>query len=131
MKEITIKEGDIITVTACYFHVPGWMDDQPCVILSPLVKYVETSSADSAVEDFMIDLCCDEFAEADDLEDVEDALNWVGRSLSSVRRKVSNSIKTGDAAYKKNYSEILSINVRIIKDEEGLSWEEISRKEIK
>ena len=59
MKEIIIKEGDVINVTAFYFQVPDWTDEQPCVILSPIVKYVETSSAESAVEDFLINLCLD------------------------------------------------------------------------
>lgn len=130
MKEITIKESDIITVTACCFHVPDWMDDQPCVLLSPVVQYTETSAASFAIEDFLIDLCCDECAESDDLDGVEQALNWVGRSLASVRRKVNTSLKTGEAPYKSVYSEVISVEARIIKEEDGLSWEEISRKEM-
>ena len=131
MKEIIIKEGDIITVTACYFHVPDWMDDQPCVLLSPVVQYTETGSASFAIEEFLIDLCCRECADSDELEDIEQYLNWVGRSLASVRRKANNSLKTGEAPYKSVYSEVVSVEVRIIKDEDGLSWEEISRKDIK
>lgn len=130
MKEITIKEGDVINVTAFYFQVPNWTDDQPCVILSPVVQYLETNSAESAVEDFLIDLCSDECAESDDLEDVEEALQWVGKSLSCLRKKANLSIKTGKSPYKNSYSEIISLQVKITKDEDGLDWEEISRKEI-
>lgn len=130
MKEITIKEGDVINVTAFYFQVPDWTDDQPCVILSPIVKYVETNSAESAVEDFLIDLCSDEYAESDDLDEVEQALRWVGKSLSSLRKKANLSIKTGEAPYKSSYGEIISLQVKITNDEDGLCWEEISRKEI-
>lgn len=130
MKEITIKEGDVINVTAFYFQVPNWTDDQPCVILSPVVQYLETNSAESAVEDFLIDLCSDECAKSDDLEDVEEALQWVGKSLYCLRKKANLSIKTGKSPYKNSYSEIISLQVKITKDEDGLDWEEISRKEI-
>lgn len=130
MKEITIKEGDVINVTAFYFQVPDWTDDQPCVILSPIVKYVETNSAESAVEDFLIDLCLDGYAESDDLDEVEQALRRVGKSLFSLRMKVNFSIKTGEAPYKNSYGEIISLQVKITEVEVGLDWEEIGRKEI-
>ena len=131
MSELKIKAGDKLTVTACYFQVPDWMDDQPCVLISPVLQYRETNSADSAVEDFLINLCVDEVCENDDTESVEKALQWVGRSIKSVRRNVHNALKTGEPPYKSMYSEVVTVEVEIFTNEDGeLEWKELSRREI-
>jgi hypothetical protein len=131
MNELKIKSGDKLTVTACYFQVPDWMDNQPCVLLSPVLQYTETNSADSAIEDFLISLCVDEECESDNIADVDNALQWVGKSIKSLKRSVNRSIKTGKSPYKSRYSEVVIVDVEIFENGDGeLDWKELSRKEI-
>jgi DNA invertase Pin-like site-specific DNA recombinase len=74
MRQVVIKEGDRITITALYLQIPGWRDSQPCIILSPVIKYTETACASYAVEDFLISAICDGYCEDDDIEMVYDRL---------------------------------------------------------
>jgi hypothetical protein len=113
-KKITIKPGDIITVTGIYFQVPDWRDYQPCVLLSPVIQYREDRSLEGLIEDFLINTTINGFCEDDDLESVDEHLKWAGKSLKSVKRALSASLKTGKKPYKGMYSEIVSADVEII-----------------
>lgn len=125
-----IEKGDKFTVTACYFQVPGWMDDQPCVLLSPVLKYSESNGADSMIEDFLLDVvtkCIDSHEKVY----VNEQLKWVGKSLASLKRAVNKSLKTGEKPYKSTFSEVIKMDVEIITDEEGeLSWKVIEKHSI-
>lgn len=122
-----IKKGDKFTVTACYFQVPDWMDDQPCVLLSPVLKYSESNGADSIIEDFLLDVIT-KCVDSDEKEYVNEQLEWAGKSLKSVKRAVNKSLKTGEKPYKSVYSEVVKMDVEIITDEEGeLSWRVIEK----
>jgi hypothetical protein len=122
MKKITIKPGDIITVTGLYFQVPDWRDDQPCVLLSPVIEYRESSSADRYIEDFLIDVVCNGYYENDDLASVDESLKWAGKSLQSVKKAVRKSLKTRQKPYKGMYSEIISVDVEIIEKNGELDY---------
>ncbi|MEG2276656.1 MAG: hypothetical protein RSA53_05405 [Odoribacter sp.] len=125
-----IKEGDNFTVVACYFQVPDWMDDQPCIILSPVLKYDESNGAYSTIEDFLIDVVT-QSVDSDEKEFVDEQLKWVGKSLKSLKRVVSKSLKTGEKPFKSVYSEVVKMVVDIIKDEEGeLTWRVLRKQEI-
>lgn len=125
-----VKNGDRFTVIACYFEVPDWMDDQPCVLLSPVLKYNQGSSADSVIEDFLIDVVT-KCVDSDTKESVDQQLGWVGKSLTSLKRVVNKSLKTGEKLYKSVDSEVVKMDVEIITDEEGeLSWKVIERHSI-
>lgn len=125
-----IEKGDKFTVTACYFQVLGWMDDQPCVLLSPVLKYSESNRADSMIEDFLLDVvtkCVDSHEKVY----VNEQLKWVGKSLASLKRAVNKSLKTGEKPYKSTFSEVIKMDVEIITDEEGeLSWKVIEKHSI-
>ena len=126
-----VKVGDRFTLLACCFPVPDWMDDQPCVLLSPVLRYDETMSADSTIEDALEDLVVEGKLESGNIDCIEEQLNWVGKSLKSVKRAVSKALKTGKKPYKSVYSKILQIEAEIVEDEDGeLTWRELNRKEI-
>lgn len=126
-----VKVGDKFTFLACYFQVPGWMDDQPCVLLSPVLKYDECMSADSTIEDALIDLVVEGYLESQDEDSVEESLNWAGKSIKSIQRAVSRSLKAVEKPYKSVYSEIIKLDVEIVLDEDGeLHWKELERIEI-
>nr|DAT90469.1 MAG TPA: hypothetical protein [Caudoviricetes sp.] len=125
-----IKEGDNFTILACYFQVPDWRDDQPCIILSPVLKYDESNGADSTIEDFLINVVT-QSANSDSEEYVDEQLKWVGKSLKSLKRAVEKSLKTGDKPYKSVYSEVIEMVVDIISDENGdLTWRVLKKREI-
>lgn len=131
MSKLTIKAGDKLTVTACYFQVPDWMDDQPCVLLSPILMYSESNGAYSVIEEFLIDLTVEGECESEDEESVNESLQWVGKSLSSLRRNVAKSLKTGESLYKSVCSEVVTMEIEITDDgDEELGWKEISKREI-
>jgi hypothetical protein len=126
-----INSGDRLTVIACYLQVPDWMDGQPCVILSPVLRYDETTSASSAIEDFLIDVCVDGEYEDEDEDYLNDSLNWIGLSIKSVKRNVDKSLKTLKPPYKRWYSELVIIEAEFYSDKDGgLEWKELSRLEI-
>lgn len=125
-----VKVGDRFTFLACYFQVPGWWDDQPCVLLSPILEYNEGHPW-AVIENALINLVCDGELESEDADSVEECLKWAGKSIKSVKRAVSKALKTGKKPYKDVYSEILKMEVEIVEDEYGeLTWRELNRKEI-
>jgi hypothetical protein len=134
MKKEIFKVGDKFKVTACYFQVEGWTDGSPCVILSPVLKYLEYSDcADNAVEDFLLDLVMDGGKiESEDEETVNDALKIVGKSLTSVKRKVSEALKSKTPPFKNVHSQVITTEVELINNEEdgGLDWKILSETKI-
>lgn len=126
-----VKPGDRFTVKACYFHVPDWMDDQPCVILSPVLFYDESNGADSTIDDFLGTLVSDGEFMPHAEEEVTESLEWVGRTLTGLRRAVNKALREDSSPYKSVYREVMIMDVEITECDDGeLDWVEHSRKKI-
>jgi hypothetical protein len=127
---MNIKEGDKLTITACYFQVPDYRDNQPCVIIYPILRYVESSCANYAVEDLLEDIIVYENIKSNMYEEVDKHLKWVGKSAKSTIAKIRQSLKTKQKPFRKMFNEVVSVEVEIYRDKNGLQYKETNRIEI-
>jgi hypothetical protein len=115
-----IQPDDIITVSGISLHIPDWTDNTPCLIIEPCIKYTESESTiESYFEEFLVNVCCNGYYEDDDLNYVDDAIHWFGKSLKSIKKRTQEALITGNPPYKAIVSSVSSLTVKIIKKKEG------------
>lgn len=112
---MTVSAGDEITFKGIYYHVPGWMDDQPVVFTKPALHYTE-GNWESEIEDICINLCIDGDIQFDNESSVEDDINWSGKSSKGLKRVIAKALKTGEKAYKNVWSEVFECKVRFYEE---------------
>jgi len=144
-KEFPIKLGDRFVVGCCFWQQPGWTESHPGIVFSPVLQYREVNSAESLIEDTLIDAVVHSTLESDDdIIDVNENLSWAGTSLKTLERRIKNSIESFrlypekcKLLYENRYSEIIVQEVEIIdihdneNDREVLDWKIIEELVIK
>lgn len=114
--KLTVKSGDIVTFKGIYYHVPGWMDDQPIVFTEPYLLYTE-GNWESELEDMCINLCVDGCINFYD--DVERDINWSGKSSKSIKRAISKALNTNEKPYKSVWNEVFVYKVEFYEEPEN------------
>lgn len=128
-KRVDVNVGDKIKIVSCYYQIPEWSEGSPCVTLSPVLRYDESSDLTNLIEDFLIDLTIHGYAVNHDIEYIKESIKWSGKSLQSLKKHVNKAIKTNHAPYKRTYSEVRITEVEFIEHEDDkgdLYWEIIS-----
>lgn len=132
MKKRDLKPGDRFTVTACLFQSPDLADESICVIVSPMLFYSECfDDAETAVKEYLNLSVCERAFPSDSEEEISESLAWANRTLNGVRTAVNKALRTGEPPYASVYSEAISVDVKIVADEDGeLDWKELKRVKI-
>lgn len=108
---LTVKPGDVLTFQGIYYHVPGWMDDQPVVFTKPFLHYTE-GNWEYELENICIELCVDGEFQFDNKSIVEDDIQWSGKSSKSIKRAINKALKTNEKPYKSVWNEVFECDVR-------------------
>jgi hypothetical protein len=119
-----IKEGDIIEFLAISWNEPQWDFDHPSATLKPLFRYHDDGQCcKGIIEDLVIDLCCGDTDDKDDLEFFKDECEWRGWKLSTLKKVAKNRL-AGKDDWKTKIREVVMQKIKFIKDEdEGLTFE--------
>lgn len=113
--KLTIKSGDVVVFKGIYYHVPGWMDDQPVVFTEPFLLYTE-GSWEYELDELCISLCVDGCIKYDD--EMESDIRWSGKSSKSIKRAISKALKTNEKPYKSVWNEVFVCSVEFYEEPE-------------
>lgn len=115
--DIKIKSGEIVTFQGIYYHVPGWMDDQPVVLTKPFLHYTE-GNWEAEIDDICISLCIDGNFQFEEESVAEDDIEWSGKTSKSIKRAISNALRTGEKPYKSVWNEVFECKVEFYEEPE-------------
>lgn len=115
-KLFSVSEGDVITVDCLEWIDPYWEFDNPTVVLRPIYREYETTHTDGAIEDVLLDLCCDGPVPVRH----GPPQRWNEKTLRQRFREALG----GKEFPQRNYRATRQV-VRITHDGEGLTWEEV------
>lgn len=115
----SVTAGDVVTVDVLEWIDPYWEFDNPTVVLAPIYREFETTHTEGAIEDVLLDICCDETAPIF-IGGIDGPRRW---NVATLKRRFREAI-AGKEFPERNYR-AQRVKVRIVREADYLTWEEI------
>ena len=114
VNEFPVQMGDKFVVSVASWHNPDWFESQPCILFVPVLQYQYVKTAEKLLEHALVDAIVHEEMISDDMNDVNDYLEFAGTSWKALKKKIQKALDTGIPMFKKKHSKIILQEVEIV-----------------
>jgi len=130
VNEFPVKMGDKFVVGVACWQNPDWYESQPCIVFMPILRYDYVKTAEELLEHTLVDAIVHDEMISDDMNDVNDYLEFAGTSWKVLKKKIQKALDTGIPMFKNKHSKIILQEVEIValseKNRELKDWKVLS-----